>query len=553
MFAFAIWDEDEKLLHLGRDRFGVKPLYYSLRDHTLAFASELKALNVAGYTDRSTSPVALAEFVQRGYISAPRSIFADVRVVAPGTVCTFNTSLEPRVHVFWNAGELFDSASASDLRLELKHAPENVLLDRVEASLAEAFSYRLVSDVPVGIFLSGGIDSSLVAAVLSRRSGSVLRTFTIGFGDSEFDETPFARSVAQILGSKHVEFTVSAKAALDATLEIPEVADEPIGDSSLVPTLLVSRLARQHVKVALSADGADELFGGYARYAYCARFLSASGLVKGLYRLSANTLDAMPPALIARAYEFTRTGGGRFAAINDKLKKFVRMARARDDFDAYCATASERGPEETARLLRDQSHRPNDDRVAFNNTRGVGVIDRMMHYDLVRYLPGDLLAKVDRASMFVSLEAREPFLDHKMSQLAAALPSEWKIRGSQNKYVLRKLLSRYFPAELFDRPKQGFTAPVGRWLRGPLRHLLLDELSPQRIADQGLLDPATASEAVAEFLEGRSTASSPAGVWFLLQLQQWAGRWLENPARGSQLDGRVAGATHPHHRGLAAL
>lgn len=534
MFAFALWDETRRVLHLCRDRFGVKPLFYSVRNGVLAFASESKALNCAGHTGRAVDPVSVGEFVQYGYISAPRSIFCDIATLRPGAICTFDESLRRQERVYWRAADLFDGGEAASLRRELGALAEEPLLDRVEASLQQAFEYRMVADVPVGLFLSGGIDSSLVATLLARRSGLQLNTFTIGYGASEFDETVYARQVAEALGATHVELEVSPQTALDLAAEIPEIADEPIGDSSLVPTLMVSRLARQHVKVALSADGADELFGGYARYAYCGDFAQRrSRLLKALYRLSGEVLDRLPPALIARAYAMARGGGPKFAAIDDKLRKFVRMSRARDDFEAYDAAISEWPQRETLRLLQSRPAETTGAREAFHSVSGTDVRDRLMHHDMTRYLPGDLLVKVDRASMFVSLEAREPFLDHEAARIAAALPMSWKIRNGTNKYVLRRLLARYFPAQLFDRPKQGFSAPVGQWLRGPLRESFLEALSPARVRAAGLLDERVVTPAVAGFLASGGRRSSPAGAWILFQLQQWAERWLREPQRRS--------------------
>ena len=529
MFAFAIWDEDKDELHLCRDRFGVKPLYYSIRNGTLAFASEIKALNVAAQTDRCIDPVSILEYLQYGYVSAPRSIFADVKTVRPGTICSIDRSLRLREREYWRARDLYDGHAAAALRQELQALPEDKLLDRVENSLQKAFEYRMVADVPVGVFLSGGIDSSLVAALLARRSGLGLRTFTIGFGTSEFDETRYARAVAESLGTEHVEYIVSHQAALELVAEIPNITDEPIGDSSVIPTLMVSRLARQHVKVALSADGADELFGGYARYAYCGDFLDRSSLMKAMYRLSANLIEQLPPTLINAAYSVSRAGGPKFAAINDKLRKFVRMTRARESFDVYEAAISEWSAEDAARLAR----LPQDStsaRTAFDAVTGAGVRDRFMHFDMTRYMPGDLLTKVDRASMYVSLEAREPFLDHEAAQLAAALPLSWKMRGRQNKYVLRRLLQRHFPVSLFDRPKQGFSAPIAEWLRGPLREMFVQEMAVARVREFGILDATAVQHAAREFLGSENRSVSPAGAWILLQLQQWAGRWLRNPA-----------------------
>jgi len=329
-----------------------------------------------------------------------------------------------------------------------------------------------------------------------------------------------------------MELLVSPQTAVDLAAEIPEIADEPIGDSSLIPTLMVSRFARQHVKVALSADGADELFGGYARYAYCGDFVRrGSGLVRALYHLSAEVLDRLPPDLIAGGYALARRGGPKFAAIDDKLRKFVRMSRARDAFEAYDAAISEWPAAEARGLMLHPGGDAAGARNAFRSMAAREAHDQFMHYDMIRYLPGDLLVKVDRASMFVSLEAREPFLDHEAARLAAALPLVLKIRGRENKYVLRRLLHRYLPPALFDRPKHGFSAPIGQWLRGPLRSMFLEELAPARVRAAGILDPAAVSQAVDAFLARRSPHCSPAGAWILLQLQQWAGRWLREPNR----------------------
>lgn len=545
MFAFAIWDESEGKLHLCRDRFGVKPLYYSVRNGTLAFASELKALNVAGHTDREIDSMSALEYLQFGYVSAPRSIFSDVSTIRPGTICSVDRHLRIQEREYWSARDLFDGPAAVALRQELGALPEDELIDRVEGSLQRAFEYRMVADVPVGVFLSGGIDSSLVAALLARRSGPRLKTFTIGFGASEFDETSYARAVATRLDTEHVEYNVSHQAALDLVAEIPNVADEPIGDSSLIPTLMVSRLARQHVKVALSADGADELFGGYARYAYCGAYLDCSSLMKGLYRLSANLIEQLPPMLISKAYSISRAGGPKFAAINDKLRKFARMTRAGEPFEAYQAAISEWSPENASRLLAGRPQGTSCARAAFEGIAGVGTRDQFMHFDMTRYMPGDLLTKVDRASMFVSLEAREPFLDHESAKIAAALPLVWKIRQRQNKYVLRKLLHRHLPASLFDRPKQGFSAPIADWLRGPLRDMFAQELSPARTRATGILDETAVHQAATEFLGSQNRNVSPAGAWILFQMQQWAGRWLRTPVEFANRPADVRAASRP--------
>lgn len=531
MFAFVLWDEAQRLLHLCRDRFGVKPLYFSIRNRRLAFASEMKGLICGGHTGRIPDALSVAEFIQYGYTSAPHSILADVHTIRPGTICSVDTGLNVVERRYWCAADLYDSPGAVALRQELSSLPDEALLERIEDSLQRAFAYRMVADVPVGVFLSGGIDSSLVATLLTRRAGFRLKTFTIGFGASEFDESAYARTVAQALDTEHVEFHVSPQSVLDTVADVLDIADEPIGDSSLIPTLMVSRLARSYVKVALSADGADELFGGYARYAYCGNYLQRSRFVRALYWLSGEVIDSLPPRVVARGYALARAGGPRFAAISDKLRKFARMAQARKEFEAYDATISEWPVQQSRELLLHAPPVSTSAGAAYESLAVADPRDRFMHFDMTRYLPGDLLLKVDRASMAVSLEAREPFLDHEAAGLAAALAMKWKVRGTQNKYILRRLLSRYFPAGLFDRPKQGFSAPVGDWLQGPLRPMLLEELSPARLREWGILEPTAVGDAVRRFLEQDARCGSAAGIWILLQLQRWANRWLQQPAQ----------------------
>jgi asparagine synthase (glutamine-hydrolysing) len=528
MFAFALWDARTRELHLCRDRFGVKPLYFTRAGGTLAFASEMRAIYASRLVSHEVDPQSLAEFVQFGYFASDASILKAVRAVAPGTVLTFNERLESRVTTWWSTSEVFDSDATRSLRAELGRLDEGAVLDRLEQELTTAFRYRMVADVPVGLFLSGGIDSSTVATVLARKAGVKLRTFTIGYGaESEFDETVHARDVANRLGSEHTEHIVSEQDALDVALRLPEIADEPIGDSSLIPTFLVSQMARRHVTVALSADGADEIFGGYPRYQVCGRFVRRQGTpLRWLYALSADLLGALPQGFIASMYAATRGKGGGFAGINDKIRKFRRMAGSRVPFEAYEAAISEWAPEDAQALT---ASRAASDRAARSFARGskLDAEDSFMHFDSIRYLPGDLLTKVDRASMAVSLEAREPFLDHELARFGVALPLGWKLRDGRNKYALRRILARHLPNEIFERPKKGFSAPVGQWLRGPLKALVQDELSPARVRQAGLLDASAVQRALDEFLAGGGR-SSPAGIWFLLQVQQWAHRWMRN-------------------------
>ena len=537
MFAFAIWDGATRALHLCRDRFGVKPLYFVKSGEGVAFASELRALNLAGLTSREVDARSVAHFIQYGYFSMGTSVFTDVSSVRPGTIVSIQENFEAREVQYWSTEDLFESAEAHELRRELDSLAEEELLDRVEDALIRAFRYRMVADVPVGLFLSGGIDSSLVATILARRAGVSLRTFTIGYGDSEFDEMPYAREVAAHLDAEHTEQVLSGSDALEIVERLPQLADEPIGDSSMIPTFLVSRLAREHVTVALSADGGDELFGGYARYGVCGRFVRRSSLpLRAMYGLSSAAIETLPPALVAAAYGWTRGRRDAYAGINDKLRKFARMARSDGSFAAYDAAVSEWTSGDVARLLGPAAaeNRSGNAKSTFDAVRNGVPEDQFMHFDMARYLPGDLLTKVDRASMSVSLEAREPLLDHELAKIAAALPLRWKIRQGKSKYILRRILERHLPGRIFDRPKKGFSIPVGQWFRGPLRELLRDELSESRVKDVGLLDPRAVREAVEDFFgDGRRT--SPAGIWHLLQLQQWAARWTMPATPGPEL------------------
>ena len=523
MFALALWDADRETLVLIRDRFGVKPLFYRVADGQFSFASEIRGL-LAGPGDRPTvNVISAAEFLRHGYVSAPKSMFAGIAAVPPGCVLTVDRTLQPTVEPYWVPSDLYTGAAAQALRRELAALPEETLLDRFEQSLVEAFALRMVSDVPVGLFLSGGIDSSIVAALLARRSGLRLKTFTIGYADSRFNEIPFARAVADELGTEHTELEVSEAHALKITEQLLGSADEPIGDSSMIPTYLVCELARRSVTVALSADGADELLGGYPRYQVCGRFAdSISGWMRFAYLASAEMLDIMPPGLIRGLYRIARRGGPGYASIEDKVRKFVRMARSKSALQAYEAGVSEFSEPELQSLLGAHS-KSTVGSTARTSPACQDPREDFMLADIQHYLPGDLLTKVDRTSMAVSLEAREPFLDHLPAALAAALPMQWKIRNGQGKYILRRILARHIKSEHFNRPKQGFSAPIDRWLKGALRARLESTLSESNVHQAGLLDERAVRTSLNRFLGDNGI--SAAGMWHVLQLQSWATGW----------------------------
>ena len=524
MFALALWDADRETLVLIRDRFGVKPLYYRVAAGQLSFASEIRGLLAPSTHRPGLSVPSAAEFLRYGYVAAPKSMFADVSAVPPGCMVTVGRNLQPTVEQYWKPADLYHSEAAEALRRELTALDDDSLLERFEQALTEAFALRMVSDVPVGLFLSGGIDSTVVATLLARRLGLRPRTFTIGYADDRYNEIPFARSIAEELGTQHSELVVGERQALEVTDRLFSVIDEPIGDSSMIPTHIVCALARQSVKVALSADGADELLGGYPRYEVCGRFgESLGGWMRFAYLASAEVLDVLPPALIRMLYRIARRGAPGYAAIDDKVRKFVRMARSDSALAAYTSGASEFSDSEAFALLGGGAARDTAKERVHESRACEDLREEFMLTDIRYYLPGDLLTKLDRTSMAVSLEAREPFLDHHLAALAAALSMKWKIRDGQGKYILRRILGRHLRSEFFNRPKQGFSAPIGAWLRGALKQRVLTTLSTSSVRQTGLLDTDAVNATVERFMKGGRT--SAAGLWHLLQLQSWASQW----------------------------
>ncbi len=533
MFAFALWDTTRREVLLVRDRFGVKPLFYHLGSGGLTFSSEMGSVMRGLKGERRVSAASAVEFLRYGYVSAPNSLIADVLSVPPGCVVRVTAELATNIEEYWTPSTLYDPTASASLKRELAALDDEALLDRFESRLTEAFDLRMVADVPVGLFLSGGIDSSIVATLLARNRGLRLRTYTIGYADSGFNEIPYAREIAKELGCDHSELEVSDATALEVYDTLSAQIDEPIGDSSVIPTYIVCKLARQNLKVALSADGADELFGGYPRYQICARFAdSIGGWAQFAYLASAELLDILPAALIRQVYALTRRGGPGYAAIADKVQKFVRMARSASPSAAYEAAVSEFSRLEARSLI---THPPNaGDPLdgAPLPPGGLDTRDLFMLTDIRRYLVGDLLTKLDRASMAVSLEARDPFLDHIVAAMAAALPMHWKIRDGKGKYILRRILARHLRTDMFNRPKQGFSAPVGTWMRGVLRPQVEAALSAESVRGCGLLDATAVTRTLERFMSDRN-GISPAGLWHLLQLQNWSMRQCASgPAEG---------------------
>jgi asparagine synthase (glutamine-hydrolysing) len=516
MFAIAFWNERERRLVLLRDRMGVKPLYYAWDGRSFWFGSELKALRAFSAWHPEVDRDALGEYLQFGYVSAPRSIYRGVSKLLPGHWLELGEVGEPVARRYW-------APPAEGATLDM---PEEELERRLEALLLEAFRYRMVSDVPVGVFLSGGIDSTLVAALLKRYGLGEVRTFTIGFDDERFDESRHAKRVAEHLGTRHCERIVGASDMREVLTQWGELFDEPFGDTSGVPTYLVSKMAREHVKVALSADGGDELFCGYAHY----------GVVLERHRALARWPGAARRALAMPLSVFDR---GCFAAVADRLplpagtrhaarrailerlaKLSVMLPRA-DGATVYDLAMSFWTPWEVAGLLGGET-------APRERVEGPGgVADQMVHCDLRHYLPDDILAKVDRTTMAAGLEGREPMLDHRLVEFALRLPLAMRRGALGTKHLLRKILYKHVPRELIERPKQGFAIPLAAWLRTDLAPLVDEYLAPERIRAGGLFDPGEVRRAIANFREGGTGNDrlDVQKVWLLLAFEMWRSRW----------------------------
>jgi asparagine synthase (glutamine-hydrolysing) len=521
MFAFALWDRTERRLHLVRDRIGIKPLYWGWSRGSLLFGSELTALRRHPSFEARLSRDAVASFLRFNYVPAPHAIFEGFRKLEPGCVRTFDLATaarggEGRLAAYWALADVAHHGLAHSFAGDERDA-----VVELERRLGDSVALRMIADVPLGAFLSGGIDSSLVVALMRARATGPVRTFTIGFEEKEYDESPWARAIAKHLGTEHTEHVVTATEALAAVPRIASLFDEPFSDSSQVPTLLVSELARRHVTVALSGDGGDELFAGYKRYALFAdlkRILSR--VPRGARRALGRVLGAVPVAPANRLFGFAdpwlrRYGSG--GAAGDKIRKLAELVALPDDRALYLDLLSHwKHPE----LLVPGSMA--QERLADLARCPAGFGDPLhplMFDDMLAYLPDDILVKVDRTSMSVGLEARVPLLDHRVIELAWSLPLALKARNGGTKWALRQVLYRHVPADLLERPKMGFGLPIDVWLRGPLRAWADDLLSPSRLRREGLLEPGPIQEKWREHVSGRRNWHYY--LWDVLVLQSW--------------------------------
>lgn len=491
MFAFALWDRDRNRLLLVRDRLGIKPMCYAVRDEGLIFGSELGALRRHPRFAARIERAALGRFLRFGYLSGPETIYQDVRRLMPGEYLEWREGKLSR-HAWWSA---FDPEPEAPADLPAAAA-------RLEQLLADSVTERLVADVPVGAFLSGGIDSSAVVAVMSEISADPVHTFSIGFRDRQFDEAPWARRVAAHLGTEHRELIVDRAQARGVLEQLPELYDEPFGDASAIPTTLVSRLARREVKVVLSGDGGDELFGGYSRYRRLQQLETALRLprpVRGALAAAARLVPWRPLRSGARLLQCASPGEAAHAATE------------RFPADLVAACCGERAALPRAEFLS-----------AFERAPAGGLAKRAMFADVRTYLVDDILAKLDRASMSVALEARVPLLDHRLVRFALSLPLELLWQKGESKSPLRAMLYRRVPERLLARPKRGFGFPVAELLGADLDRWVEHYLAPVRLAEEGLMDPAAVARLVAR--TDRRSRSGVKGLWHLICFERWYAR-----------------------------
>ena len=516
MFAIALWHKPTGELHLVRDRLGVKPLYYSWDGRALAFGSELKAIRAFRAVPSSIDKQSMVDYFRYSYIAHPRTIYNQVFQLQPAHRLCLKQTGEPVVSRYWNV---------ADQSVDRSHRSESDLEEELESLMVSAFKYRMIADVPVGVFLSGGIDSSLVAALLQKHSTQQIRTFTIGFHEQEFNEAPFAEAVARHIGTDHTTRILDSSEAMRMLPTWGDLYDEPFGDSSGLPTLLVSRVAAEEVKVVLSADGGDEMFSGYGGHtAMLAQMGKLAGIPLGVRRAANTMLSAVP----------WRAADDRLAAMQwpgelnhklreavtirfDKINERLSSANVGEIYDSALARFNDA---ELQRLLGVDPQKSREHCGVFAGNDG----EKLCLWDLHNYLPADVLTKVDRATMAVSIEGREPLLDHRLVEFAFSLPFDLRRGALGTKHLLRKVLYRHVPQALIDRPKRGFAVPVRKWLSGEMKGLLDQYLNPALVSQQGLLNPKEVALILKRFRAGDVLSTDK--VWLLLAFQMWHERWV---------------------------
>lgn len=512
MFALALWDKHTKQLQLARDRFGEKPLYYGWQNGYFLFGSQLNALRPHPAFTPEINRNAITLLLRHNCIPAPYSIYKNIYKLLPGTIITINGRFEEATEVYWSAKETMALAAANQITL-----PESEQLEQLEQTLKNAIAGQMVADVPLGAFLSGGVDSSLIVALMQQLSNKPVKTFSIGFNDKRFNEAEFARAVADHLGTEHTDLYITAEDALAVIPKLVDIYDEPFSDSSQIPTYLVSKIAKQHVTVSLSGDAGDEVFCGYNRYMLTARtWHKLSRVPVVLRKMAAWCLTAIP-INAWNSLSVLVPARWRLSNMGDKLHKAGSVLASSNIEKLYLGLVSHWQHPESVVL---NSHEPltalTDPKRKANFT---DPIMQMMAQDTLSYLADDILVKVDRAAMAVSLETRVPFLDHTLFEHAWRLPMAIKIKGSKTKWCLRKILYKYVPEHLIERPKMGFAVPLDVWLRGPLKEWADALLTEQRLQQESFFDVKKVRNMWLEHLSGKRNWQYQ--LWDILMFQAW--------------------------------
>lgn len=518
MFALAIWDGRNRRLYLARDRMGKKPLYYHFDGGALIFASELKAIVAFKSVSLEIDPDAIPLFLHYQYIPAPGTIYKKTSKLLPGHFLTYESETI-KIESYWTLPDRQDKDEAA-------FTDEEAAVDQLDSLLSQSVADRLISDVPLGALLSGGIDSSTVVALMQKISGSPVRTFSIGFQEKGYNEADWAARVARHLGTDHTEWYVTSREALDVIPALPEIYDEPFADASAIPTYLVCKLARSQVTVALTGDGGDEQFCGYTRY-WSTRAVASvfQHLPDPLIKTAARLLRALPPQWLEKCYlPFREFLPQRFQFANfaDKLQKLTMLLERMSISELYRLTICLWTRSEIYELLgRNVSEGQYEQTVMA--TESWPILSRLMRIDQKTYLPDAMLVKVDRASMASSLEVRVPLLDHRVVEFSSSLPETLKYRNGTGKYLLKQLLSRYVPRHLYERPKMGFGLPIEQWLRADLKNLMLDYLSTETLKKEGIFNVRLVEFKIQEHLSGK--ANHQYRLWALLMWEMWRRRW----------------------------
>ena len=513
MFAFAYWNDLEKILYLARDRIGEKPLYYGHQKGSFLFGSELKAMKPHPSFNSQVDRDSLCLYMRHSYVPAPYSIYKGINKLKPAhylKVTDFGKTISEQ-QCYWDLNDLANRGMASQI------SDEHQVLEKLDVILKDSIKRRMVADVSLGTFLSGGYDSTTIAALMQTQSDKAIKTFSIGFHEDDYNEAQHAKDISAFLGTDHTELYVEPKEAMSVIPKLPEIYDEPFADSSQIPTFLVSQLAKQHVTVALSGDGGDELFCGYKRYFLQKRLWNTLGKLPAIVRPALAFALRHFPSGLAKIIFNTLPCKYKVPNLSDRLPKLAEWVNHKNFVEFYRHSISHhKVPEQL--VLNSRVYPTEFDKLA-SSISNMTAQEKMLLIDALTYLPGDILTKIDRASMAVSLETRVPFLDHRLIEFSWRIPISMKVKNGQGKWPLRQLLYNYVPKEMMERPKQGFGVPIEDWLKGPLREWAEELLDERKLSEQCFLDPLPIREMWADYISGKRRWHYY--LWDVLMFQAW--------------------------------